>query len=153
MRTMSGRGATKAELDRALTRLYERLSSWEEGIAELVGLSPRQCHVVAELQRSGKIRMKALAQRLGISTGTLTVMADRLMRAGLVRRESDPEDGRAFFLCLSPKGVAVAAEHVKRHEALYEGARKALGVSGSKELVSILERLESVDFGLGGQGE
>ena len=150
---MSGRGAAKADLDRSLTRLYERLSSWEEGIAELVGLSPRQCHAVAELHRSGKIRMKALAQRLGISTGTLTVMADRLIKGGLVRRESDPEDGRAFFLSLSQKGAAIAAEHLSRHEALYEKARKALGVSGSKDLVSLLERLEGVDFGPGGRGE
>ena len=143
---MSVRGATLAELDRSLTRLYERLSAWEETIAEHVGLSPRQCHAVAELGSLGKVRMKALAGALGISTGTLTVMIDRLERRGLVAREADPEDGRAFFLCLSPTGAAVAAEHRKHHEALYEGMRKALGAASSRELVSIMDRLEEIDL-------
>lgn len=143
---MSVRGASPGELDRALTRLYERLSAWEESVAEHVGLSPRQCHAVDELERLGKVRMKALAAALGISTGSLTVMVDRLERQGLVFREADPEDGRAFFLGLSPKGAAVAAEHRRHHEELYAELRRALGASGSRELVAILDRLQGIDL-------
>jgi DNA-binding MarR family transcriptional regulator len=149
---MSARKPGPAELDLALTGLYERLSSWEEGIAEEVGLSPRQCHAVAELGRSGRIRMKALAARLGISTGTLTVMADRLAKQGLVLRESDPEDGRASFLSLSPKGKAVAEEHGRRHAALYREVGKAIGAAASAQLVAILERIGGIDFPSGAPG-
>lgn len=142
---MSGAANERAgELDRALTRIYERISDWEEALAERAGLSPRQCHAVAELGRAGKARMKALADRLGVSTGTLTVMAERLLKRGLIVRERDPEDGRSFFVSLSPKGRAVADEHGRLHAILYEALDGALSPAERSALRGAAAKLDGM---------
>ena len=49
------------------------------------------------LAAAGPLRLGALGQRLGVQASTLTRNVDRLVQAGLVRRESDPDDARARF--------------------------------------------------------
>jgi DNA-binding MarR family transcriptional regulator len=132
-----------AELDESLTGFYERFASWEEGVAEQVGLTPRQCHAVVELGRSGPIRMKPLADRLGITTGTLTVMVDRLHRLGMVERLSDPEDKRAFNVELSPAGMDVYEAHARHHRDLSIEVSKALSGEEARALVAALDKLKA----------
>lgn len=52
----------------------------------------------------GPLRVGDLAQRLRVTVGGTSKMADRLDRAGLVRREPDPADRRASRIALTPAG-------------------------------------------------
>ena len=47
-----------------------------------------------DILSSGPLAPSALAQRLGITTGGLTSVLDRLEKAGYVRRRNDPRDRR-----------------------------------------------------------
>ena len=75
-------------------QFYEKLSAWEIAVARNSGLSTQQNHTIAIVGNAGQIRMKPLAEKLGVTTGTLTVMIDRLQKADYVRRQPDPADGR-----------------------------------------------------------
>lgn len=48
-----------------------------------------------------------LAERMGMTKGAISKLADRLAEKGLVERTPHPEDGRAHRLALTPAGRAL----------------------------------------------
>jgi DNA-binding MarR family transcriptional regulator len=58
------------------------------------------------LEQEGPMGVKALAAGMGIDSSTVTRQVAPLVEAGLVRRTSHPDDGRAVVLDLSPRGRA-----------------------------------------------
>jgi len=101
-----------------LIQFYEKLSAWETAAARNSGLSPQQNHAIEIIGACGRIRMKPLAEKLGVTTGTLTVMVDRLQRSGYVLRQADPADGRAFNVVLTDAGDEIYRNHHLLHEHL-----------------------------------
>jgi DNA-binding MarR family transcriptional regulator len=55
----------------------------------------------------GEMAPSLLAQRLTMTRGAVTKLADRLIRRKLVRRRADAADGRAQYLALTPAGRAL----------------------------------------------
>lgn len=51
-----------------------------------------------------RLRMTDLARATMLSSGGMTRLVGRLEERGLVRREPDPQDARAFRACLTPAG-------------------------------------------------
>jgi len=115
-----------ADLALALVELYERLSSWEHAAVRGTGLTLPQMHCLEILGAAGPLRMKELAERLGVTTGTLTALADRLEQAGCVERAPDPEDRRAVRLGLTPAGQERFVEHHGLHLALTRSLAEGL---------------------------
>ncbi|MGW5333013.1 MarR family winged helix-turn-helix transcriptional regulator [Streptomyces bauhiniae] len=62
------------------------------------------------LDNEGPMGVKALAGSMGIDSSTVTRQVAPLVDAGLVKRTSHPEDGRAVVLQLSPRGATRLAE-------------------------------------------
>ncbi|MFB7777502.1 MarR family winged helix-turn-helix transcriptional regulator [Streptomyces bauhiniae] len=62
------------------------------------------------LDNEGPMGVKALAASMGIDSSTVTRQVAPLVDAGLVKRTSHPEDGRAVVLQLSPRGATRLAE-------------------------------------------
>ena len=128
-------------LDKVMMQFYEKLSSWEETVAEQVGLTPRQCHAVSELGEAGKIRMKLLSERLGVTTGTMTIMADRLQKLNLIQRVEDSKDRRAFNIELTEKGREIYRSHMRHHRQLGNELFSCLTSREMDVLVCILKKL------------
>ena len=58
-----------------------------------------------------------LAEVTGLTTGAITGVVDRLEKAGLVRRERDPDDRRKVFIATVPENIAKVGrfyEHMQR---------------------------------------
>ena len=51
-----------------------------------------------------------IAQRMGLTRGAVTKLADRLIARGLVERSANPQDGRAQTLALTPVGARFTPE-------------------------------------------
>ena len=112
------------KLSRQLVELYERLSSWEHDVVKASGLSPAQMHTIEIVghgaQGGGALRMKELAQKMGVTTGTLTVMIDRLEQQVLLKRIPHETDRRSCLIELTEKGQELFAEHHQYHLRLTE---------------------------------
>jgi DNA-binding MarR family transcriptional regulator len=132
---------TVRRLDRAVVAFFERLSTWEESVAREVGLTPRQCHAISELGEAGRVRMKALADQLGITTGTMTIMADRLESMKLVQRVEDPTDKRASNIMLTDEGRVVFGQHARCHERLAGEILSALSAEEAERFLPLLEKV------------
>ncbi|WP_419785742.1 MarR family winged helix-turn-helix transcriptional regulator [Pseudodesulfovibrio sp.] len=125
--------------DQHLTHLFvefhEKLSSWEASVVEGKGLTTTQMHTLEILGVHGPLRMKELADRLGVTTGSLTIQADRLEKKDLVRRVPHPTDRRSNVIEMTSTGKTLFEEHNRLHleltreitAGLDEEQREALG--------------------------
>jgi len=127
-------------LGRASIRFYERFADREEAVAAEVGLTPRQCHAIVSLGDAGPSRMKALAEIVGVTTGTMTVMAGRLERLGMLERAEDPDDGRAVTLRLTAAGESVREEHGRHHADIAREIILAIGDRDAAALARLLSK-------------
>ncbi len=120
---------------------YEKLSSWEHAIVRETELSLPQMHTVEVIGSAGKLRMKELAQKLGVTTGTLTVMIQRLEVLEMVVREKSESDGRSYSITLTDKGKRCFDLHHRSHEEL---SQELAGELTQEELDQFNRLLEKV---------
>jgi DNA-binding MarR family transcriptional regulator len=59
------------------------------------------------LMRQKRLKMNELAKLMSVKMSSATVLADRLIAQGLLRRNRDAEDRRIVWLSLSSKGVKI----------------------------------------------
>jgi DNA-binding MarR family transcriptional regulator len=93
----------RAKLEQELCgRLANTFSSavvlFHSALAERLGMNVTDFKCVAILNESGPMTAGRLAELTGMSTAATTLVLDRLERAGLVRRERDPNDRRKVIL-------------------------------------------------------
>jgi DNA-binding MarR family transcriptional regulator len=65
---------------------------------------PAYGSVLVPLYEEDGLRMGELARRARLSKQTMTTLVRLVERAGLIRREPDPGDGRAARVFLEPRG-------------------------------------------------
>ncbi len=134
------------QLSEALIQFYEKFSAWEVAVAKSSGLSTQQHHTIAIVGSAGRIRMKPLAEKLGVTTGTLTVMVDRLQKGKFVERQTDPTDGRAFNVILTKTGEAIFKEHHTFHENLTSDIVGCLDSVEQEHFTNILKKINTAVF-------
>ncbi|ACJ29140.1 Transcriptional regulator, MarR family [Shewanella piezotolerans WP3] len=105
-------------LNHAIIEFYEKLSSWEMAVVKDNGFSLPQVHIVEILGLNGPMRMKELAEKIGVTTGTLTVQVDKMVKAGLVLRRAHETDRRSILVELTDAGQVMFEEHDKLHMQL-----------------------------------
>jgi len=93
-----------ARLRSSFTALLRRFSISERVDVQCCGMTVAQAATLEALGREGTMRLGRLGKLLGIAPSTLTRNLTRLEEAGLVRRTSDEEDGRAAQVELTEKG-------------------------------------------------
>jgi DNA-binding MarR family transcriptional regulator len=70
--------------------------------------------LLRQLATEGPMRGSDLAETLQFDPSTVSRQVAALVKEGLVERRSDPEDGRASILVLTPRADAVLAVHETR---------------------------------------
>lgn len=103
------------ELNHAIIEFYEKLSSWEHSVVRNKGISLALVHTAEILGVHGPMRMKELAQKIGVTTGTLTVQIDKMVSADLVLRRPHETDRRSILVELTESGMALFEEHDELH--------------------------------------
>lgn len=73
--------------------------------------------LLAQLERSGGLKMSELSQRLMVTGGNVTGLADQLEAEGWIAREPVENDRRATRLKLTPAGRRRFAEMADAHES------------------------------------
>jgi len=114
------------ELARHIVEFYEKLSSWEHEVVRGSDLTPNQMHAIEIIGHEKSLRMKELAERLGVTTGTLTVTVDRLEQKGLIERQPHETDRRSYRVALTASGK----KHFKKHHEFH--------VKLTEEIISVL---------------
>ena len=132
-----------AKISHQLVELYEKLSSWEQDVVKNSGLSTPQMHTIEIVghEDGSPLRMKDLAKKMGVTTGTLTVMIDRLEHQGLLQRTPHETDRRSYLIALTEKGQALFAEHHQYHLRLTEEITATLSPEEQALFSAVLEKV------------
>ena len=91
------------DLDREARRTGSLGSLHGRALAERAGMHPTDFECVDVLDWTGPIPAGELARRVGLTSGAITGVIDRLERGGWVRRTSDPADRRRVIVELLPE--------------------------------------------------
>jgi DNA-binding MarR family transcriptional regulator len=127
-----------------IVEFYDKLSSWEQGVVRGGGVTLQQTHILEVLGRFSPMRMKELASRIGVTTGTLTVAVDRLEKQGLVVRIPHRTDRRCILVAPTEAGRAVFQEHHNHHLNLAAEMMEVLTPQEVRDCRGILAKLSSV---------
>jgi DNA-binding MarR family transcriptional regulator len=113
------RAALMQELENALRRGSAQGAIFGQTVANTVGISGSDLECLDFLNLEGRVTAGRLAEVTGLTTGAITGVVDRLEKAGLVRRERDPDDRRKVF-------IATVPENVVRVGRFYENMQKGM---------------------------
>ncbi|MBY6195644.1 MarR family winged helix-turn-helix transcriptional regulator [Vibrio hangzhouensis] len=130
-----------SHLNNLIIEFYDKLSSWEQSVVKETGYSLAQIHTVEVLGAHGSMRMKELADRLGITTGTLTVQVEKLVTAGLLERHPHQEDRRSILVGLTDEGKKLHNAHHHLHLQLTNDLAQHLSDTEIQVLQSCLDKM------------
>jgi len=134
------------ELTDELITFFNGFSSWENSVIKTSELTVAEAHAIEILGKYGEMKMKNLAQYLGVTTGTTTVTVDRLEKKEYARRESVKEDRRVHLITLTAKGQQAFAEHHQYHCNLTEQILSVLSSEENEQLLKILKKINVEAF-------
>lgn len=135
-----GRVDLVGELDQVLSDLFRCLGRAMGQMTE-GRLSVAQHLVLRHLHRSGRSTVSAVAEALGVTRSAVTSLADRLVEAGLVRRDRDVDDRRVVWLDLTPEGHQRLAEIDSRRREWLRQRLAALDPAEQADLARLLRKL------------
>ena len=129
------------ELNETLVEFFDRFTSWESSVVESENMKISDAHAIEILGHYGRMNMKELAGRLGITTGTTTVAVDRLERKGFARRVRAEHDRRSYIIELTEEGTLAYEEHHRHHLNLASEIASTLGEEDTQAFISILQKI------------
>lgn len=102
------RGRLVAELVQETRLLSRQLVRVYGAVADQLGVPITDLACLGTLRDRRRATAGELATELGLSTGAVTRVIDRLRRGGFVRRLRDPQDGRRVIIELLPAAERTA---------------------------------------------
>jgi DNA-binding MarR family transcriptional regulator len=105
------------------------------------GFSRTAAATLTRLATSGPVRLTDLASAEEVSQPSMSSLVARLVDQGLVLRRTDPADGRAVLLSLTPAGAALVAQ---RRDARTRRLDAALAELSSDDVARIADAVPAL---------
>jgi DNA-binding MarR family transcriptional regulator len=119
---------------RALRRVNVQGSIFGQSVAIRLGLSESDIDALELLIDSGAATAGRLAEAMGLTSGAVTRVIDRLEQAGYVRRTPDPADRRRVVIEVVPERIASV-------ESLLESLERAFATEAARYSADQLETI------------
>ncbi|MCQ2482357.1 MAG: MarR family transcriptional regulator [Clostridia bacterium] len=133
------------ELSNLLVQIFENVLLTEEKALQkgyFSDLSQAEMHTLDAIGPYESRTMTETASDLGITTGTLTVSIDRLVKKGYVIRNRDENDRRVVRISLTHNGKLACRIHSKFHSVL---AKRILEPYSEEQREQIIKMVSEID--------
>lgn len=100
----------KPDLATSLGRAYKLMQRAYQQFAEMHGLAPAQLAALEKLWLRDGLTVSELGEELQLKTSTVTALADRMERDGLITRTRNESDRRVVTLHLTDRGMVLQRE-------------------------------------------
>jgi DNA-binding MarR family transcriptional regulator len=105
------------------------------------GMSYARGRVVAALQASGPVLMRALSEAVGVTPRTITGLVDALEADGWVERRAHPSDRRATIVALTPAAEAAFARLLEGYRDLARDLVSGISLADQQRALAVLEHI------------
>lgn len=103
--------------------------------------SPMHFHALVVVKDLGTPTMRELAKSLALTPSATTTLVNKLIRAKLVRRMSNPNDRRVTHLALTPVGTTLLRSRLQNMAKWLQELVNPLSRTEQKDLIRLIERL------------
>lgn len=131
-------------LNEVLVKLFRDINTLEERAIrteEYRDVTSNDMHVMEAIGPDGTKNMTSVARELEVTTGTLTISVNSLVKKGYVDRTRSEEDRRVVLISLSEKGQKAYLHHRKFHEEMIDAVLKDLTEEEQRALEKALSKL------------
>jgi len=94
------------EMAAGLQRFGLERDRMRAALASRAGISATDMDALEHLEADGPLTQRQLGDRLSLTSGAITMLVDRLEKAGWVRRRAHPSDRRYVLVELSEQALA-----------------------------------------------
>lgn len=113
----------------------------DEALADYLGLNRTDARCLDVLERDGPMTAGQLARAVGLTTGSVTTVLDRLEAAGCASRRRDERDRRRVLVEVTPKVRRLAKEvYDVGNDALFEDFFAGYSEGDLERLIDFHER-------------
>ncbi len=104
----------------AMARSYNQLFSTLERHFQEMGLNGSEFGVLECLYHKGEQPVQKVAEKILVTSGTITYVIDKLQKKGLVVRKRCDKDKRIYYVHLTDEGYSLMCQLFPKHEAYLE---------------------------------
>lgn len=126
----------------AMARAYDLLFSKIEKSVQEYGLNISEFGVLEMLLHKGEQPVQRIAEKILVTSGTITYVIDKLQKNNLVERKKCEKDKRIFYVSLTPKGEELIKEIFPKHQKFLDELLKDMKEKDKKNLISNLVLLQ-----------
>lgn len=137
---------TDRSLPIALLRARERVMEPVREMLSRSGISEQKWRVLRVVEELGPVEQTVIADKACLLLPSLTRMLQSLERDGLLERVADTVDRRKSNVLITEAGRALVHEHLGQSNAIFERLENALGKRDYRELLDLLEKLQTVKY-------
>jgi MarR family 2-MHQ and catechol resistance regulon transcriptional repressor len=133
--------ATGVHVWLVLWKAFRALQQHASASIEATGLGASDFAALEALLHKGPLPVNAIAEKVFLTSGSMTAAVDRLESKGLVQRKADASDRRTRVVHLTPKGETLIATAFKDHAAALERAVEGLSEAERAKVIELLKKL------------
>lgn len=131
----------------AMARSYEALFSKIEKNVNEYGLNLSEFGVLEMLFHKGEQPVQKIAEKILVTSGSITYVIDKLQKNELVIRKKCDKDKRIYYVSLTEKGEALIAEIFPKHKRFLNELLKDMDNASKTELIqNLLFMKETIDL-------
>lgn len=138
---MNGGDSSGVHLWLILWKAFRAMEAHADRSIAGLGLCWSDFGVMEALLHKGPLAVKALGEKVLLTSGSMTAAIDRLERRGWVAREADPADRRSRIVRLTAEGRKTIEALFAEHERDMERAVAGLRDSERTTLIDLLRTL------------
>ncbi len=106
------------------------------------GISTAQLIILTNLEADSKISLKKLSSKIGVSPATASVMVDKLVKAGQIKRIEDSQDRRKINIILTAAGKNKLQRFRKEVESFWTRMlKRSLNSKEQNTFVNIMKKV------------
>ena len=129
-----------------LVSLFDEIIELEERVlikGEFKDISKNDMHIIDAIGSEETKNMSALAKKIKVTVGTLTIAINNLVKKGYVSRSRSKKDKRVVLISLSEKGERAFRRHKNFHERMVDSVIDGLDENQVGVLINTLKNVRS----------
>ena len=131
-------------LNDILVNLFRDINDLEEKALvseEFPDITNNDMHVMEAIGINQEKNMSMVARKLSVTTGSLTISVNSLVKKGYVERKRGVKDRRVVYISLTDRGIRAYRHHEEFHKKMIDAVMEGMDEDELEVLVKALNKI------------